>query len=806
MKPIFICIFFTFLALMPVAAQDSYPLSDNLQTITSTNAAQLKPLAQLGSAEVRGITWSPDGQTLLAATSDGTYRYDLAALDDAEFFAGMQQVTYNAAGTYAISRGKLMDGASFEVINRQGNSYFTSGGTVLVTTESDSETPKITLADANNLVEFGSLPTSGNIVISEDRRRAAVSSGGEYMPDDPTHSWIPYHFELWDIPSSKLLVQKDYLLDHFFPPEFNGKWVLVGDKGELVSGTIDVWDAEKATIVTRINSGSVTSTPMISPDERFLLIVGSITSLVSLDSEQSYYRLSPESLLLGEGRTYKADFSADGILLAAEASDSVEIYDLSENVPRPFAEIEYSQLIAFRSQEHSLWIQNFDGVLSLWDVQETGVHLRFATPPPKFARQPAFSADGSFLLSADNRLFEIVTGEERYTFSPDSSPQMNTDWSHAAYWLDGVLTLVNLRDASEMILMTMANNLGTLSQINPYSELALFYDDGIERVYDMRTGELRHEMREAFYAYFNENGTRVVEVVDKERAGTTIWDVEGSTPEPLVIIDLPKQVIAISADGNLAVLINLPEPPALILTRSYIVELWDVDAGVQIGQKVVESSRLPRFTFSPDTQFLAISLDEETLFCTISLNASSCASVRFPDTSWLFPDKVIFSANSELIVIEIDMYGLDGANGRYLFVESLDQILTDDIIVNGYNDVIFSSASSVFSGNSAFLLTKDVYSTYFNPPAHFRLRDSEGQELFAFDGVNFAAFSPDSRLVATNDGEQLQLWDVDTLRTGTAEPLVSIPNENVRGLAFNADGTRLYVYEQWRVTVWGVAG
>jgi hypothetical protein len=63
--------------------------------------------------------------------------------------------------------------------------------------------------------------------------------------------------------------------------------------------------------------------------------------------------------------------------------------------------------------------------------------------------------------------------------------------------------------------------------------------------------------------------------------------------------------------------------------------------------------------------------------------------------------------------------------------------------------------------------------------------------------------SPDSQLLATG-GTELQLWDVDAVRTGSAEPLATFNRQHVRELTFNADGTLLFVSEPRRVTMWGI--
>jgi WD40 repeat protein len=804
MQLILALLVFTLFTLTTASVQGAYPLPDDLQIITPENTAQLMPLAQLGNAAPRGVSWSPDGQTLLAATDDGIYRYELNALSGGgEFFAGIQNLGYNSTETYATSDGNLLDGDSFEVLDSQGNQRFISDGSVIVTSELVGDRHILHFADAETLIEFGTMSASGSIVLSEDRRRAALWSGGEYLSDAPDETWLPYHMELWDIESNTLLAEDDYTLDYFYPPQFSGQWLIVGDNGDLASGSIQVWNSETGELVTNISSGYVNTTPTISPDGRFMLLEGYGAELISLDTEMPPLNLTPDANY--EGQTYNGVFSADGALLAVETSTGVTLYDLSETPPQAYTEIEDGYPIAFGRQSHLLLTGNSEGVLSLWDVGDTSVSLRFAIQPTgNSSSAQRFSPTDDFLLTTDGRLIETATGETHYTFPPNSNPQFNIDWSYAAYWLNGVLTLFDTSDGTESVLMTIVNNLGRMMEINSRSGLALFYgDDLVMRVFDMRTGDLRFEIGEVAQAHFNENGTRLM-VMDVENTSTTLWDVGGATPVSLLTIDTPIRANAFSADGHLFAFISTPEPPTHDTTlESYTVEVWDVDGAAQIGQQVIESRTLPGLSVSRNNQLLAVTLFEDVLFCPIALNDSTCADINFPFDTWLHPIDVIFSLNGEMVIMQLYLSGPDGANGRYIYVQSLECILAEALVVNGYNDVIHNSASSVFSPDSTLILTRDSYPWYFNPPPHLRLRDSQGQVLFIFDGLPFAAFSPDSSLIATGS-TVLQLWDAAALRTGLTEPLVTLENHNITGIAFNTDGTLLFVYEQRRVTVWGV--
>src|SRR5688572_7348922 len=60
------------------AAQDSYPLPDDLVPIASDNALRLQQLASIGSLLQGQLLWSPDGTRLVVGTSADTRLYNAA--------------------------------------------------------------------------------------------------------------------------------------------------------------------------------------------------------------------------------------------------------------------------------------------------------------------------------------------------------------------------------------------------------------------------------------------------------------------------------------------------------------------------------------------------------------------------------------------------------------------------------------------------------------------------------------------------------------------------------------------------------
>src|SRR5689334_7969687 len=89
------------LVAIPAAAQDGYPLPENLPTITSDNAAQVQEIARVGGALPGALVWSPDDGILAAGTSKGVKLYHTENLNapPREISGGGQDVLFNQDGT-----------------------------------------------------------------------------------------------------------------------------------------------------------------------------------------------------------------------------------------------------------------------------------------------------------------------------------------------------------------------------------------------------------------------------------------------------------------------------------------------------------------------------------------------------------------------------------------------------------------------------------------------------------------------------------------------------------------------------------
>jgi WD40 repeat protein len=82
--------------------------------------------------------------------------------------------------------------------------------------------------------------------------------------------------------------------------------------------------------------------------------------------------------------------------------------------------------------------------------------------------------------------------------------------------------------------------------------------------------------------------------------------------------------------------------------------------------------------------------------------------------------------------------------------------------------------------------------------------EQEGFIHIPLAGERLPEFSRDSQLLATFDEANLSLWEVEAVVNGESSPLVTLTSANVQEIAFNPDGTLLFVRDTSSVSLWGV--
>lgn len=190
-----------------------------------------------------------------------------------------------------------------------------------------------------------------------------------------------------------------------------------------------------------------------------------------------------ERIELRDGRTFDADFSEDGDLLAlACLADGLEIWQVSDNevvLQSQFSEIpEYGgnglRLVRFGPDGKHLVLAWMSGGVSLWNIEEQRnvKRLETATPFTKHAYSIAFSQDGTLMATAnadetarvwtypEGQLVSTMAGHALnvYTvsFSPDGERLLTTGMDNRAkVWETStgreILTLVRISTEDSLL-------------------------------------------------------------------------------------------------------------------------------------------------------------------------------------------------------------------------------------------------------------------------------------------------------------------------------------------------------------------
>jgi WD40 repeat protein len=348
--------------LPPTQAASPTPTPDTeLQPVSSSNVAQLKPLRSVGEARVATLAWSPDGSELAAARSLGIYLYDPETWEPRQFIdTGMSidTVTFSPDG-------KLLAGLS----ETGGGMWDKTTGQFLYSV-------------------FGT-----SIVFSPDGRMYA------------TGNREGAGLRLWQTSNGHLLQDLEVSPDFMgtdplrFPSRPLG---FTPDRRTLISGnqfSVKTWDTASGELLQTLEVDKPHSLA-VSPDGR-LLALGSqgmknTVTLVDIASGQLLHTLEEEH----EWITHLA-FSADGRRLAAASAHMLTEWDTTTGevllslLP---LDLQWNHMgLAFSPDGRSLKIEDPDRAMF---IDRTSDQARFFDKHPQVVTAIAFSPNGATLATA----------------------------------------------------------------------------------------------------------------------------------------------------------------------------------------------------------------------------------------------------------------------------------------------------------------------------------------------------------------------------------------------------------------------
>lgn len=557
---------------------------------------------------VRHLAFSPHGQRLVSASSDGTARlWDPARHVEAavlkEHKGAVHSATFSPDGLRLITASEdgtarlwnTSDGARIAVFSGHAgpveHAAFSPDGRYLVTASRD-HTACVWSVDGRTapVVLRGHTGVVGHVVFSPDGHRLATASSDQTA-------------RLWNAASGAEMAvlhgHQDGVRRVAFSPR--GDRLLTASSDE----TLRLWDASHGTevAVLRGHTRPVTHAAY-SPDPDGRLIVST--------SEDGTVRLwdashgtEIRSLRGHTGWVEHAAFSSDGHRLVTASKDrTARLWDVTYGVEIAVlgGHQEAVEQATFSPDNRYIATAVHDGTIRLWDTthsNETAI-LRGHTGA---VRQAIFNADGQHLVTASSdhtvRLWETNTGSMVAVL-----PEGHADvvWGvdfHAAISRiasassDGTVRLWDA--ASRTRVATLSRHQGAVTHVSfsPNGQyLASASEDGTARLWDGRTGTeaalLSGHKGWVTWVAFNRTGDRVVTTSSDGTA--RLWEVPSGTERAVLrghtgalrqaaFHPHGSQVITASEDGT--------------------ARLWEVASGAEVAVLQGHKGALTQVTFSP---------------------------------------------------------------------------------------------------------------------------------------------------------------------------------------------------------------
>lgn len=546
----------------------------------------LAPTETIGTGIVRTSAWSPDGNTVAAATSAGVllidiWRDELPPLLLADGEASVESVSFSADSTQVIA----------------GH----TDGTVRIWS----------LADRASLFAFtGHEGAVKRVVAHPDG--SLVASGGT---DGTVRIWslagdtAAQVLEKHDAPVQALVFSAD------------GRWLASGD----ADGQIYLWSLESPDAAPRLLNGHTDAIRDLDFDPQS-------TQLASASADETVRLWNVEDgeetqVLEAAGGVFALDFSREGILAYGGEASTIKLWSAS-------GDLSPSDLIGI-SQPVTTLTFNAEGtqVLALtrgtgqfaslirWDVA-FNEPLRIKDLPSAAILNTAPSLDGSVLIYEYGqnivRLFAIAGRENLLTL-----PLGDTEITALAYGTDGQYMFIG--DSSgilhyrDTLTGETAGELGehdgalTALQIHPNGEQMVSGGaDGTIKIWDIEVGVPDARVIAGLSAEsaivslrYNADGSRLAAGDDEGRV--YVWELSdrvGSIGDPEIYEGHSEAVTSLSFS---------PDGRRLASTGADgTVRLWNVTLG--LGGILTRTDALYTYvTFSPDSSALLIGADNGTL-------------------------------------------------------------------------------------------------------------------------------------------------------------------------------------------------
>ena len=789
--------------LVSVTAQDGYPLPDDLAPITPANAARLQQLASIGEPLAGRLLWSPDNTKLVVQTSEALQIYDatdfsllpiIIPVYSDNLYSGNMAFNTDGEFVYQNKRFDVQTGALLGAVEPQtaSNTDPTNGITVEAIVDNGLTVIELTKPDG----EVIELATRSNFVFRDilfnaENTVAAVTLGeGRYS----------VAVQLWNIENGSF-VREIPLLGDVDTLMFRGNILVVASVSDAPYGgpfeQVGIWHTVTGDALFGTNF-----VPIIFSGEFMAMYTG---SSIALWSDHAIATLQAPNLDVwdSEGGRPIIFFNRNNQLVAA-VENNVYVWNITGDViqPEPAHTLtaEASVVSAFDNRDGSLLITlEQEGIIEIWDAETLTLQRKLVDTS---SGSGSLSADGTLLLRAF-KIWNIESGELEMTVPPNTV--LSVDWSMGSYWDNGIVRIIYRDGRPDAELVIIPNVMGFISAYNPSIGWVIFSHDGLTG-YDLSTGESVYQ-DDSGRVTFSDGGQYLL----RNNQSTTDYQISvyatDNLTQPIFQSQSARYLIQISPDGQ------------------YLAEIQSVGCGGEGGigyitiHDTIQKETLfdwsdfwgcgpYQYEFTPDNNWLIVTWDFDIAFIPLDEpHADTDVASAFEPTDsvkifYLNHSDIYFALSPDSTLIALSADG-NAPGGDSIAAPREIKVfrLADIFALEAYyidTDPLFtipdaSARTALFSPDNQFITSE-------NGVWHVE----SGEQIGVFDAT-VAAFNHDSSLLATYEQNTITLWDVDTLLNGHGiAELMTINVEGVQSLAFNPDGTLLYIQRRGDVQVWGV--
>ena len=433
-----------------------------------------------------------------------------------------------------------------------------------------------------------------------------------------------------------------------------------------------------------------------------------------------------------------------------------------------------------------------DNTAWVWDAA-TGQRLAGPFTHSAEINTAVFSPDRRFVVTASQdktaRIWNALTGV------PITPPLVHhADVTTAQFRPDGKLILTTSGGAGQLWNAGTGERVGAALDVAAFvfdarfspdgSRVALACAPGEARVWEVASGVRRHIFKHTnnvWYVAFSPNGKLLVTTSDDKTA--RVWDVESGQPACEALQHQGRVTVAeFSPDGQ------------RVATASHdnTAQIWNARTGQKIGPPLKHNNAVRRAMFSPEGLRVATASWDKTVRVWDALTGEPLTEPMAHDSTvfgvQFSPDgeRVLTSSNGKAVLI----WQVIGTSA--LTFQLPYRITALDFSPDGKRVVVASDGEHT-----------SVWDAFTAHPASLPLiHPANPPSTHPVITVDHAVFSPDGKLVATAaDDWRARIWSANDGRL-LKSPMHSLPLDEVRHVAFNADSTRLLATGHNTATIW----